>query len=109
MSKLVFRLASVSTEEADGVRAALDDIGVAYYETSRGVFGWSMPGIWIRNDDDYEAARQAIEEFQVSWVKQVRESGDSRPPPNYLKIAMALIASAIVLYLFNYAWAKILL
>jgi len=104
VSKLVFKLASVSKEEADGVRKALESIGVEFYETQQGSWGWSLPGIWIKHNDDYIVARQAIDKFQVTYVKKIRESVPSVIPQRYWKLGLALILSVIVLFVFNYFW-----
>ena len=104
MSKLVFKLASVSKPESDGVRKALESAGVEYYETSGGIFGWSLPGIWVKHNDDYNTARQAIDSFQQSYVKKIRESSPTPPPPRIWKLGLVLILSVIVLLVFNYFW-----
>ena len=104
MSKLVFKLASVSKEEADGVRKALESIGVEFYETQGGSWGWSLPGIWIKHNDDYYVARQAIDKFQETYVKKMRETIPSVTPQRYWKLGLALILSVIVLFVFNYFW-----
>ncbi len=104
MSKLVFKLSSVSTEEADGVRKALESIGVEFYETPGGSWGWSLPGIWVEHNDDYLAARQAIDNFQESYVQKIRESIPPVGVRRYWKIGLALILSVIVLLVFNSIW-----
>ncbi len=104
MSKLVFKLVSVSTEEADGVRKALESIGVEFYETPGGSWGWSLPGIWVKHNDDFLAARKAIDNFQESYVQKIRETIPPVADRKYWKIGLALILSVIVLFVFNYFW-----
>ena len=105
MAKLVFKLRSVSEEEAEGVRQTLRAEGIEFYETSAGTWGWSLPAIWITHDDEYVTARQAIDKFQDSYVKQIREEGPASAP-NFLKIAVALVLSAGVIFILNYVWLR---
>jgi hypothetical protein len=104
MSKLVFKLASVSTEEADGVRKALEDIGVEFYETPAGSWGWSLPGIWVKHNVDFFAARKAIDNFQETYVRKIRETTPPVIAQRRWKIGMALILSVVILFIFNYFW-----
>jgi hypothetical protein len=104
MSKLVFKLASVSEEEADGVRKALETIGVEFYETPAGSWGWSLPAIWVKHDDDFFAARKEIDNFQESYLRNMKESGSPVSKRSIWKIGLALILCAIVLYVFNSFW-----
>ena len=104
MVKIVFRLSSVADEEADGVRKTLEDAGVYFYETSAGKFGWSLPAIWVKNNEDYELARNVIEEFQDAYIKTVKASPSSRSHTSKWKIYIAIILSIIVLYIFNAFW-----
>lgn len=73
MAKLLFKLNTVTEEEANFVRARLDEAEVDYYETSQGRFGISLAGIWLRNDEDYEAARTLLDQIQQDWLKEVRQ------------------------------------
>ena len=104
MSKLVFKLKSVSKEEADGVRQALESVGVEFYETPGSSWGWSLPAIWVRHNDDFLAARQAIDTFQEAYVKKIRETTSTVGERSYVKIGLACVLSAIVIFIFNYVW-----
>jgi len=106
MAKIVFRLASVSDEEAQGVRDALENVGVPFYETPAGKFGWSMPAIWIKNNEDYVIAREVIDKFQEIYVEKVKQESPPLSKPNGVKIVLALILSTMVLYVFNSFWLQ---
>ena len=74
MSKLIFKLTSVPEEEAVGVRKELESAGIEYYETSGGSWGWSLPGLWVKNNSDYLQARRIIEQFQHIYVSNILEA-----------------------------------
>ena len=104
MSKLVFKLKSVPEEEAEGVRKVLQSAGIEFYETPGGSLGWSVPAIWIKQDSDFAAARDAIDQFQEEYVRKVRESRTETPSINPWKVILLLILCSIVFYLFNSVW-----
>lgn len=64
MAVLLFKLRYVPDDEALEVRALLHENDIDFYETSAGVFNISMPGLWLKNKDQLEKARQLIDEYQ---------------------------------------------
>ncbi|MFT5896742.1 MAG: hypothetical protein ACI8VW_003625 [bacterium] len=74
MPTLVFRLRNVPEDEADDVRALMDENEFDWYETSAGNWGIAMPGIWVSNDQDLQTARQLIETYQRTRQSTMRES-----------------------------------
>lgn len=74
MAKLLFRLNGVTEDEADEVRRLLDDHDFEYYETSAGRWGLSVAAIWLVDNDDYRAARDLLDDYQVE--RQARIRGD---------------------------------
>ena len=73
MSKLLFRLRHVPDDEIEEVRQLLDEKQIAYYETSAGNWGISMPGLWVQNDEEFERARELFDEYQRQRTLRVRE------------------------------------
>lgn len=73
MSKLLFKLRGVPEDEADDIRELLTEHEIDFYETSPGNWGFSMPGIWLRDKDAFENARSLIDEYQKARVIRVRE------------------------------------
>ena len=74
MPALVFRLRNVPEDEANAVRALLDQNRFEWHETSAGNWGIAMPGLWIRSEEDLPLARQLIEAHQRDWRdEQIRE------------------------------------
>lgn len=72
MAKLVFRLNQVPEEEADSVRTLLTEAGMEFYETQEGRWGLSVGGIWLKNNEDFAAARALIDEFQREHQQKMR-------------------------------------
>ncbi len=107
MSKLLFRLRHVPEDEADEVRELLESHDISYYETSAGLFGISLPAIWVRRDEQFETARLLIDEYQEArrdriraQYRAARERGEARTafdrfrenPARFLaSLAMALL------------------
>ena len=85
MSKLLFRLRHVPDDELEEVRQLLDESEIAFFETSAGNWGISMPAIWVQHDADYERARVLLDEYQQQrtvrmreYYQQLRDSGQAR-------------------------------
>ena len=56
MSKLLLNLRHVPDDEADDVRAMLDEGGIAYYETRPSAWGISAGGIFVTEEADVPEA-----------------------------------------------------
>lgn len=79
MAKKVYDTNQASSEEVSDILARLQRHAIPHYETPKGVFGLSMGAIWVKDDSDYEMARQIIEEYDKAHALRVRqqyESGD---------------------------------
>ena len=110
MSKLLFRLHHVSEDEAGDVRELLENHGIAYFETSAGLFGISFPAIWVRHDEQFETARGLIDEYQQARRRRIRsryraarEKGESRTAfdifrENPARFIGSLALAVLVLY-----------
>lgn len=64
MAQLVFRLKNVPDEEADEIRALLNEHEIEFYETSAGRWQISMAGIWVRDKEQAQRAKVLIAEDQ---------------------------------------------
>jgi len=64
MASLIFRLRQVPDDEAEEIRLLLDKNTIDWYETTAGNWGISMPGIWVRDDEQAELASKIIEQYQ---------------------------------------------
>ncbi len=72
MTVLLFKLNGVPDDEANEVRALLDQHGIEYYETTSGNWRISLAAIWLRNDDQYQKAKDIIAEYQVGREQSAR-------------------------------------
>ena len=78
MAKLLFRLNQVGEDEAEDVRALLDDAGIEYYETDAGRWRISIAAIWLRHDQDYQQARALLDDYQQQRGERVRQEYEER-------------------------------
>jgi Family of unknown function (DUF6164) len=72
MAKLLLNLRNVPDDEADDVRALLDEHGIAYYETSPGFWNISLGAIWVREDAAFAEAKRLMAEYQLQRGVRVR-------------------------------------
>ncbi|HEX7369486.1 MAG TPA: DUF6164 family protein [Rhodanobacteraceae bacterium] len=72
MSKLLLNLRNVPDDEADDVRALLDEKQIAFHETTPSPWGISAGGIWVTQDADFAEARRAFDEYEHERSIRVR-------------------------------------
>jgi hypothetical protein len=104
MAVQLFNLRNVPDDEADAIRALLQEHAIDYYETPAGNWGISMPSIWINDEGQREQALALIEAYQQERLRSSREDESPRTlaemvrehPMRYLAY-LALIA--LVLYI----------
>ncbi|KAF1710077.1 hypothetical protein CSC70_10225 [Pseudoxanthomonas kalamensis DSM 18571] len=66
MSRLLLNLRNVPDDEADEVRAWLDEHGIAFYETRPGMWGITAGGIWISDEAKLPQARELMRDYQAA-------------------------------------------
>lgn len=109
MPLLLFRLNGVPEDEADEVRVLLDSNGIDFYETSAGNWRISLAAIWLNNEDQYQRARELIDEYQLERGRNARQaflnSGRHAHPSflvrarrNPIRYLIYLLIVAVVLY-----------
>lgn len=81
VAKLLFRLNGVDDDEADEVREVLQDFDT--YETQAGRWGLSVAAIWLRHDDDLDAARQTLDAYQQARSERLRAEFSQQPVPDF--------------------------
>ena len=104
MAVQLFNLRNVPDDEADEIRALLQEHSIDYYETPAGNWGISMPSLWINDESQLEQARALIEQYQQERQRISREESQPRTlvemvrehPMRYLAY-LALIA--LILYI----------
>jgi hypothetical protein len=77
MAKLLLNLRNVPDDEADDVRAFLDEHGIGYYETSPGFWNISLGGIWVREDGDVAQAKCLMAEYQAQRGERIRAENEA--------------------------------
>jgi hypothetical protein len=98
MSKLVFRLNHVPDTEAEAVRNLLEENNFEFYETHAGKWGFSVAALWLKNDDDFIAARKVIDEFQQAHSKQMQQDYEAAKAEGRIPSFWQLIRSNPILY-----------
>lgn len=64
MTKLLFKLQNVPDDEITDVRELFDTDDFETYETDKGRWGIGLSAIWLRNDEQYDAAKELLNEYQ---------------------------------------------
>lgn len=64
MARLLFKLAQVPADEAQEIRALLDEHQIHYYETDAGFFRVGLDAIWLGDNSQEEQARELIRTYQ---------------------------------------------
>ena len=64
MATLLLNLRHVPDDEADEVRALLDEHGIVFYETRPSLWGVSAGGLWLKDDARVAEAREVLAAYQ---------------------------------------------
>ena len=72
MAKLIFKLKSVSYDEADDIKNLLTENKIDFYESPAGNWEISMHALWLNDEAQYTQAKQLIEEYQVKRSQRIR-------------------------------------
>lgn len=111
MAKQLFILRGVPDDEVDEIRVLLTEQQIDFYETPAGSWGMSMPAFWVKDESQFDLAKQLLDEYQVQRQERARveyeelkQQGSQRgvfdlfkeQPLRYL---LYLIFAVVVLYL----------
>jgi hypothetical protein len=72
MAKLIFKLKSVSHDEADDIKNLLTENKIDFYESPAGNWEISLHALWIQDDAQYIQAKQLIDEYQLKRSQRIR-------------------------------------
>ena len=72
MAKLIFKLKSVSDDEADDIKNLLAENKIEFYESPAGNWEISMHALWLNDEAKYAQAKQLIDEYQVRRSQRMR-------------------------------------
>ncbi len=101
MAKIVFRLNGVPDEEADSVRDILSQQTIEFYETSAGRWGISIAAIWVKNDADFQSAREAIDSFQKTHrIKMEQQYQRDKENGNIPTVWQILRANPVMYFMY---------
>lgn len=78
MAKQLLNLRNVPDDEAEEVRAFLDEHRIEYYETPPNRWGFTMGAIWIRHDEDHAQAKALMKDYQVRRAAAARADYTAR-------------------------------
>ena len=118
MAVLIFKLRYVPEDEAHEIRELLSDNDIDFYETSAGAFGISMPGLWLKNEEQLQKARQLIDAYQQLRQKRAREDYEqgaartfmdlfNEAPARYISFILIIILICyFMIFLFFNIWNK---
>jgi hypothetical protein len=99
MAVLIFKLRYVPEDEAQEVRQLLSDNDIDFYETSAGVFGISMPGLWLRNEEQLAKAGQLIDGYQQLRQDSARQDYELSQSQGTSRTFMDMFKEAPVRYM----------
>ena len=63
----------VPEDEAEEVRDLLKQHNIEFFETFAGNWGISMPALWISNLDQFEHARELLDDYEKSRAARVQQ------------------------------------
>lgn len=72
MAKLIFKLKSVSYDEADDVKNLLSENQIDFYESPAGNWEISLHGLWLKDEEQYSHAKQLIDEYQLKRSQRIK-------------------------------------
>ena len=73
MAKLLFKMRNVPDDEAVEVRVLLEENDIEYFETDAGNWGVSMPALWLNEEENFERARELLDEYQQQRAERIKE------------------------------------
>lgn len=107
MNRPLVNLRGVPEEEAEGIREALHEAGIQFYETPPSNWLISAGAIWLTDPEQRPQARTVLDAFQARHLEIARQAP---PPPGFLDqlrqrpLEMIGIALAVLFMLWLLAW-----
>ena len=110
MSRLLIKLRHAPDDEIDDIRRLLQEHRIDFYETQAGPWGISAPGIWLKQDDDYERAKALLDDYQERRFREqradyerLRRAGEHRTflqnlAENPVQVVMYSLIVGLILY-----------
>lgn len=73
MAVKIVNLRGVPEDEAEEIRALLEEHAFDFYETPGGAWGMSMPGFWLKDESQVEEAKRVLDEYQQQRQQRMNE------------------------------------
>ena len=73
---LLMNLRNVPEEEAEEVRALLDENGIEYYETQPSLMGFACGALWAHRKEQVPEAKRLLEAYQRDLQQRMRAQYD---------------------------------
>jgi hypothetical protein len=77
MAKLLFKMYGVPDDEVQAIRELCEEQNFDIYETQMGRWGVGLSAIWLRDNDQYDAACAAIDVYQQSRLADAKLSREA--------------------------------
>jgi len=72
MSRLLFKMRHVPEDEAEDIRQLLSRHNIEFFETFAGNWSISVPALWLKYDEQFETARNLIDDYQNKRTNRIR-------------------------------------
>ena len=72
MSRLLFKMRYVPEDEAEDIRQLLHRHNIEFFETFAGNWSISVPALWLKHDEQFETARNLINDYQKERTNRIR-------------------------------------
>jgi hypothetical protein len=100
VGRRVFNTFGAKDEELDGLRRALNEASIEFYETYAGFWGVGTPAIWIHDSGQFEYARYVISEFEKNWSNTLTVDNSSYlAQVNWKMLPLLILLLAAVLWM----------
>ena len=97
-TKRIFDARHAPEDEVEGVRQALEEAGIGFYETQAGNWGLGNAALWVNDPADHARARQVVENFQAEWVDRVRREA-TPGKVRWVMVPALLLAGALLAWI----------
>ena len=72
MSRLLIKLRHAPDDEIQEIRSLLQAHRIDFYETQSGPWGISAPGIWLKDEQQYDRAKALMDDYQENRFREKR-------------------------------------
>ena len=102
MSRRLFDTYHAEPEEIEGLKTALDEANIPWFETHKGFWGAGSAAIWVKQDEDFGPGREVVEAYQKEWQEKVRAMPVQKGI-YWSRLPVLIVIGGLILYL-NFYW-----